>query len=57
MKSLIEIVLGLMVLVAVIFLLTYSSWLTAFFVVLRGGVIALLFVLAIGLLLLGFSEL
>ncbi len=57
MKALIEIVVGLLFLVVGVFLLTYKTLLMAFLTIVRGGIVSALFLLGLGIILLGISEL
>ena len=57
MKARIEIVVGLLFLVVGVFLLTYKTWLMAFLTIVRGGIVSALFLLGLGIILLGISEL
>ena len=57
MNELIKVVTGLILLVIVLFLLTYQGWLKAFITLIQGGIISLLILIALGLILIGLSEL
>ncbi len=57
MKALLQILVGLVLIVGVLFLLTYSSWFWATVHLIQGGIVVLLFLIGIGLVLLGASEL
>jgi hypothetical protein len=57
MKSLIQIVVGLLLLVGLLYVLTYSSWLWATIRLVQGGLVVMVFFIALGLVLLGASEL
>lgn len=56
MKGLIQIVIGLLLWVATLYLLTVPSWLKAAISLLRGGIVFGLFFVGLGLLLLGYNE-
>ncbi len=57
MKGLIKIVVGLIIFVAIVYVLTYQNWLWATLKFLQGGVIVLLFLIGLGFVILGFSDL
>lgn len=57
MKELIKIIVGLLFIIIALFLLTYSSWLSAFVSLIQGGIIVMLFLVALGFILIGFTEL
>lgn len=57
MKAFVEIILGLLFLIVGIFLLTYKTWFQSFVVLVQGGVVVFVFLLGLGVLLLGLSEL
>ncbi len=57
MKAFVEIVIGLIFIVIGILLLTYQSWFKSFVVIVQGGIILVIFLLGLGVLLLGLSEL
>ena len=57
MEGLLKIIIGLLVFILAVFSLTFVSWLNAFVNVIKGGIVILLFMVALGLILLGFSEL
>lgn len=56
-KEALQIIIGLLFLVGMLYLLTYSSWFWATIHLIQGGIIILLFFIGIGLVLLGASEL
>ena len=56
MKGFIQIIAGLILLVAVLFTLTYSSWFWATIRLIQGSLILLVFFIALGLILLGASD-
>jgi hypothetical protein len=57
MRAFIQMMAGLLFLVIVLFALTYSSWFWAAVRFVQGGLLILLFLIGIGLVLLGASEL
>lgn len=56
MKGFVQIVVGLLLFVIVAYILTYSTWLWATLELLQGGIVLLLFLIGLGFLLIGFSE-
>lgn len=56
MKGFIQIVIGLLLWVATLYLLTVPNWLKAALSLLRGGIVFGLFFVGLGLLLLGMNE-
>ena len=56
MKGLIQVVVGLLLIVAVLYAMTYTSWFWAAVRLVQGGVVILVFLIGIGLILLGASE-
>lgn len=57
MKSLAQVVVGLLVLVVFVYVLMVRSWLMAAVTLVKGGVVVVLFFLGVGLVLLGLSGL
>ena len=57
MKGLIYLIIGLLLLVVVLYTLTYSSWLWATIRLIQGGLVLLIFFISLGLILLGATEL
>lgn len=57
MKVFIQVIVGLLFLIGALYLLTFSSWLWAAIRLIQGGVVVVLFLIGIGLVLLGASEL
>ena len=57
MKGLVQLLIGLLFLVSVMWILTSSSWFWATIRLIQGGLVVLLFFIGIGLVLLGTSEL
>ena len=57
MRAFIQMLVGLLLLVGVLFALTYSSWFWAAVRFVQGGLLIVLFLIGIGLVLLGASEL
>ena len=57
MKGLLQMIIGLILIVGVLYILTYSSWFWATVRLVQGGIVLLLFLIGIGLVLLGASEL
>ena len=57
MKGLIQILIGLVFIVVVLFSLTYTSWFWATIRLIQGGLVLLVFFIGLGLILLGASEL
>ena len=57
MKALMQMIVGLIFIVGVLYILTYSSWFWAAVRLIQGGLVLLVFLVGIGLVLLGASEL
>ena len=57
MKGLMQMIIGLILIVGVLYILTYSGWFWATVRLVQGGIVLLLFLIGIGLVLLGASEL
>lgn len=57
MKGMIQIIIGLLLFVIVLLALTESSWLWATIQLIQGGIIILLFLIGLGLIIFGASEL
>jgi|TARA_Y100000310_G_scaffold334233_1_gene413507 hypothetical protein len=57
MKGLVQIIIGLIFWVAVLYISTFNNWLLAAWHLLQGGIVWGLFFVGLGLLLLGLSEL
>ncbi len=57
MKALIQMMIGLMLIVGVLYVLTYQSWFWAAVKLVQGGLVLLVLLIGIGLVLLGASEL
>jgi|GEM_PF-4927889 hypothetical protein len=57
MKALFEILIGLLLLVGVFYVMTFESWFWAAIRLVQGGLVLTVFLIAVGLVLLGASEL
>jgi len=57
LKGLLQVIFGLLLFVMVFYILTFSSWFAATVQLIKGGMVAVLFFMGLGLFLLGLTEL
>ncbi len=57
MKGIIELIIALLLVVIIVYVLTFSSWLWATIRLIQGGIIILLALIALAVFFLGFSDL
>ncbi len=56
LKGLLSIIVGLLFWLALVYVLTYPSWLRAFVTLIQGGLVSLIFLIGVGFLLFGVSQ-